>query len=120
VSPLGDLYEHRHGVWWYKAPVPRRLHRCTPWTSGWINGYWIDRCACGSVRRDDGPWLERNSRERTYNDESTRTRWAWRVVAFVMLVALVWVAFNSDKKAEPDTRIDPCTLVLTQSGHRCQ
>lgn len=54
---------HREGVWWYEAPLPGLLHRCTPWTTGWLNLYThLDRCACGAMRRNFGRWHERNSR----------------------------------------------------------
>lgn len=57
---------HRHGVWWYDAPLPRRLHRCTPWTSAPD----VDRCACGAIRGpfakllERNSWFERNSRRK--------------------------------------------------------
>lgn len=57
------LIENREGVWWYKAPIPRRWHRCKPWTTGISNHRVIYRCACGAIRVDpDGNWWERNSR----------------------------------------------------------
>jgi hypothetical protein len=50
---------------WYNAPVPRRWHRCHVVTSGRIStGALYERCACGGIRRNGGPWMERNSRRR--------------------------------------------------------
>lgn len=65
-----DAYEpeftHVNGVWWYDAPLPRRWHRCTVWSSGAIDGFGInmvERCACGAIcHRGDRIWIERNSR----------------------------------------------------------
>ena len=43
------------GVWWYDAPLPRRWHRCRPWTVGLVDGGHlgpavVQRCACGGMR----------------------------------------------------------------------
>jgi hypothetical protein len=55
--------EHRDGIWYHDAPLPRRWHRCEPWTRGWVNYFTlIERCACGAIRHDHGRWEERNSR----------------------------------------------------------
>lgn len=57
-------------VWWYDAPLPRRWHRCRPWTTGTIEGDHlgptpIHRCACGAMRfGETGPWIHRNERRR--------------------------------------------------------
>lgn len=49
------------GVTWHKAPLPRRWHRCSTWTRGYLMGQ-IDRCACGAVRYGgSGSWFDRNS-----------------------------------------------------------
>lgn len=58
--------EHRDGIDWFHAPIPRRLHRCTAWTVGWFNWFSkVERCACGAIRHDGrGHWAERNSRRR--------------------------------------------------------
>jgi hypothetical protein len=50
---------HRDGVWWHDAPIPRRWHRCTPWTRSLL----ADRCACGAIRTPFG-WTDKNSRRR--------------------------------------------------------
>jgi hypothetical protein len=59
---------NRDGIWWYDAPRPRRLHRCTPWTQAWSgpeNMRYTERCACGSIRfRRNGGWSDRNSSRR--------------------------------------------------------
>ena len=57
--------QHRNGIPWYAAPLPRRWHRCAPWTTGSTQGLaLVERCACGATRLDgEGhPWMERNSR----------------------------------------------------------
>lgn len=55
---------HRDGVPWHDAPIPRRLHRCTPQTTA-LNlrgGERIYRCACGAIALDEPRyWMERNS-----------------------------------------------------------
>ncbi len=55
---------HRDNIPWYDAPIPRRWHKCAPWTSGVTrNLNTVDRCACGAIRLGAGrPWMERNSR----------------------------------------------------------
>jgi hypothetical protein len=56
---------HRNGIPWFDAPLPRRWHRCTVQTSGYIDGNLRERCACGAVRLGkDRPWIERNSRRK--------------------------------------------------------
>jgi hypothetical protein len=52
---------HRDGLPWNEAPLPRRWHRCAPWTT--LNGYW--RCACGGwthSRPGRVVWVDRNWR----------------------------------------------------------
>lgn len=53
--------EHRNGVPWYQAPVPRWLHFCRAQTRGVIRDSFIERCACGAFRRAEAFWFERNS-----------------------------------------------------------
>jgi hypothetical protein len=64
-SPSGSTrFSNLDGVPWYEAPIPKRLHRCWPQTKGRYNYLTlVERCACGSIRRPDGPWIERNSRK---------------------------------------------------------
>lgn len=50
---------NRDDVWYFKAPLPRVLHRCRPWTAG----LGAERCACGAIRVM-GLWSEKNSRRR--------------------------------------------------------
>lgn len=52
--------QHIDGTtWWHDAPLPRRWHRCTPWTTS----FQAYRCACGAIRSPgDRFWLDRNSR----------------------------------------------------------
>lgn len=58
--------EHLSGVSWSKAPLPRRVHRCTPQTRGWIDYFTeVQRCPCGAIRGAGDPrWQEKNSRRR--------------------------------------------------------
>lgn len=52
---------HKNDIPWYKAPLPRRFHRCKTWTSG----VGIRRCACGAMKVYPYPdWIERNSRRK--------------------------------------------------------
>jgi len=55
-------------TWWHSAPLPKRRHRCQPWTVAIDpppTSMLIFRCACGALRiGGNGPWLERNSRRR--------------------------------------------------------
>jgi hypothetical protein len=54
--------EHRDGLSWWEAPVPRRLHRCKPQTRGYLNWFtFVERCACGAIRMDGSHWMDRNS-----------------------------------------------------------
>lgn len=56
--------EHRDGTPWYKAPIPRRLHRCRPQSWGQLSLMYVQRCACGAKRvPGSGSWVERNSRQ---------------------------------------------------------
>lgn len=53
--------EHRDGVAWWDAPVPRRFRHQHRWqTRGWVGEFGllnIDRCACGAIRKGQGPWV---------------------------------------------------------------
>lgn len=55
---------HLDGIPWFKAPLPRRWHRCRPQTGGWFDELtFIERCACGAARLDaTGEWSRRNER----------------------------------------------------------
>lgn len=66
---FGLTVTHLDGVPWHQAPTPRRLHRCSARTTGWLNLLdRVDRCACGAIRvqpafaRKSSRWRERNSR----------------------------------------------------------
>lgn len=75
LEHIMDLEErrsaHRDGLWWQEAPLPPRLHRCTPWSRLYDAGlhmYWL-HCACGATSREDWVgfftkhgWLHKNSR----------------------------------------------------------
>lgn len=56
--------DHRDGVAWYDAPIPRRWHRCFVQTDGWLGLTRVWRCPCGAVALNGGPWDERNSRRK--------------------------------------------------------
>lgn len=54
---------HRDDIPWWKAPKPRRWHRCSPQTTAFPDFRKVERCTCGAIRLDGiGPWIERNSR----------------------------------------------------------
>lgn len=55
-------HQHLDGTPWHRAPQPWRWHRCRPHTTGTLNGKRIQRCACGGLRADNGPWIARNER----------------------------------------------------------
>ena len=61
--------EHRDGVPWHDAPVPRKWHRCSAQSWGWVGSYglrYVERCACGAIRlHKKHPWDERNTRSRS-------------------------------------------------------
>lgn len=56
--------ESRGGVWWHKAPVPPRSHKCVVWTRSWFNYTELaERCACGAINQGRPMvWIWRNSR----------------------------------------------------------
>lgn len=64
-APVAAVHYDGH-TWWHAAPLPKRRHRCQPWTIAIDPGpvsTLIFRCACGATRiGGEGPWLERNSR----------------------------------------------------------
>jgi len=60
----GEYLAHLSGVDWVDAPLPPRRHKCWTQTRGFILGDVVHRCACGAIRRNHGPWLDRNSRRR--------------------------------------------------------
>ncbi len=56
---------HREGIWYHEAPLPRRLHFCKAWTTGYENYLSIiERCACGAIRYDRSIWVNRNERRK--------------------------------------------------------
>lgn len=59
--------EHRDGIPWWEAPVPRRWHKCSAQTVGWLSCGYVERCACGAISGlgARGYWFDRNSRRRT-------------------------------------------------------
>jgi hypothetical protein len=58
--------QHRDGLWWHEAPLPGRLHRCTPWTWAIDGSTVVRRCACGSISLNGRNWSERNSRRKRH------------------------------------------------------
>lgn len=61
-TAAGVAVRHLDGVPWHLARMPRPGHNCWPQTSGLQDIDQIDRCPCGAIRLDGGPWLERNTR----------------------------------------------------------
>jgi hypothetical protein len=52
---------HIDGTPWHKAPRPRRLHRCRPWTIGTGSYGTVYRCACGALRiQGSRKWIGKN------------------------------------------------------------
>lgn len=64
--------EHRGGVEWFDAPVPRRWHRCKAQTTAELLGpegfETVKRCVCGAItinmRGEKDHWSRRNTRMR--------------------------------------------------------
>lgn len=57
--------EHRDGISYEDAPLPRRWHRCSPWTTGRKPSGVIFRCACGAIAYSDtSEWFWVNDRRR--------------------------------------------------------
>lgn len=66
-TTTGEFLEHRNGVAWHDAPIPRKFHRCTAQSRGFIlsmkhGPVIIERCACGAVNFESEGWDERNTR----------------------------------------------------------
>jgi hypothetical protein len=56
--------DHQDGIPWHEAPLPRRWHRCKPWTVGATTTLGlVQRCACGAVYVN-GHWYNKNQRRR--------------------------------------------------------
>lgn len=53
---------HVNDIPWYKAPLPRRFHRCKAQSWGMLNWEHWDRCACGAFRRNYRRWVNKNER----------------------------------------------------------
>ncbi len=52
---------------WYRQPLPPADHQCRTAQSGAIStGAFYERCACGGISRNGGPWMERNSRRKQW------------------------------------------------------
>lgn len=62
LGPL-EYMEHVDGVDWFYAPVPPHKHSCTPQTRGFMNGTYVERCACGAIKLGQSKyWMDRDSR----------------------------------------------------------
>lgn len=59
--PSGEWMEDLDGISWHEVPKPRRWHRCRAQTRGYVNGEYVERCACGGLFVLGG-WIERNGR----------------------------------------------------------
>ena len=58
----GNLLEALDGTHWHLARKPCRWHACRAQTRYWSADIIVERCPCGAIRADGGPWLERNTR----------------------------------------------------------
>jgi len=62
--------QHRNGIPWDEAPLPRRIHRCRTQTTGTYDRWhqMFDWCACGAKRKlgsfGRGYWYGKNARRR--------------------------------------------------------
>jgi hypothetical protein len=85
LTRILDLEErrstHKDGLWWWKAPIPPRLHRCKPWSCLYDSTrhvYWL-HCACGATSREGWVgmfskyhWLHKNARRDTPESRSVQ------------------------------------------------
>lgn len=50
---------------WWRAPLPRRWHRCTAQTAALVAGLGrVWRCPCGAMKVNSRGWTDKNSRRR--------------------------------------------------------
>jgi hypothetical protein len=53
------------GVSWSDVARPRRWHRCSAQTYGVMDWFTVvNRCSCGAISMNGGPWDNRNGRTR--------------------------------------------------------
>lgn len=52
----GTVLAHLDGVPWWEAPAPPAGHRHWVQTWAWIGGEQVERCPCGAMRFEGGPW----------------------------------------------------------------
>jgi hypothetical protein len=55
-----DYIESLGGAAWSAGEPPQPWHRCRAQTRGRREGDYIERCRCGAMRLNHGPWAERN------------------------------------------------------------
>jgi hypothetical protein len=62
-----SIATHRRGVAWneHRPPLPWLHWRCRPQTTQRVDGILVQRCRCGAIREDHGPWSQVNSRRHT-------------------------------------------------------
>lgn len=65
-----EYLQHRDGVPWWEAKLPRRFHFCTAQSRGVTAlASYIERCACGAIRLGRPGhmpgWMQRNSRRKS-------------------------------------------------------
>lgn len=61
----GEIAElHTDDIKYTEAPLPRRWHRCKPWSVYLLPTGMVDCCACGATRLRLGGWRKRNSRRK--------------------------------------------------------
>jgi hypothetical protein len=79
---------------WLEYPLPPRWHRCRTVQSACIDGGALyERCACGSIRRNAGPWTGRNSRRRRMPFPKWFRPWMAAPLAFLVVQGVFWTWF---------------------------
>ena len=76
ASPVTLYYvQHKDGIWWFDAPLPRRWHKCKTHTIALLGTGLIRRCRCGAISWNGGMWIEKNSeRNNAKSGKADRTK----------------------------------------------
>lgn len=62
ASPITLYYvQHKDGIWWFEAPLPRRWHKCKTHTIALLGTGLVRRCRCGAISWNGGMWIEKNA-----------------------------------------------------------
>lgn len=57
--------DHRDGIPWDEAPLPRRWHKCTAWSAEWFGFSQVVHCACGAAMENIvREWSGKNARRK--------------------------------------------------------